>query len=85
MPQQRKDIAAFALSMSKQDVLDIIEQHFAFETPEDIEKVCETFADEVVWGSPSRGLLLTNHDEILAEYRKIVAGVLEPVEIELLR
>ena len=71
--------------MTPEEIFEIVDQHFAFETPELIERVCETFADQIVWEAPARNLLFTNHDQILNHYRKIAAGILEPVEVEMLR
>ncbi|MBI5273727.1 MAG: nuclear transport factor 2 family protein [Chlamydiales bacterium] len=71
--------------MKSREIFAIIDQHFAFETPELIERVCETFADEIIWEAPARDLLFTKHDQILDHYRNIAAGILEPVKIEVLR
>jgi len=67
--------------MNQDEIFSIVDQHFAFETPELIERVCETFAEDVTWEAPARGLRLRNHKEILEQYHKITAGILEPVEI----
>lgn len=38
-----------------------------------------------MWEAPARGLLFREHNQILEHYRKIASGILEPVEIEILK
>ena len=64
--------------MKRESVCDVVERHFEFENPEQINRVIETFSDDIVWEAPARNLYLTNHDEIVAQYRKIIAGVIAP-------
>src|SRR3990167_39359 len=71
--------------MQAEEIFSIIDCHFAFETAESIERVCETFADQIIWEAPARDVIFTDHDQILNHYRKIVAGILEPVKVEVLR
>jgi hypothetical protein len=56
----------------------IVNQHFKFETPELVERVVETFAEDIIWEAPARNLYLTDHEQIAAQYRKIIAGVKDP-------
>lgn len=69
----------------EKEIFAVIDQHFAFEMPELVEKVCETFADKVIWEAPARNVVLTDHDQILEHYRQIVAGICEPVHMIPLR
>jgi len=64
--------------MDQDTILSIIDRHFEFETPELVDRVVETYADEVIWEAPARNIILTDHDEIVANYRQLVACILEP-------
>lgn len=70
--------------MDKNKVLAVVNRHFEFETPELIERVIETFSDHVIWEAPARNLCLTDHHEIVREYRRIIAGIANPT-MEVLR
>ena len=70
--------------MSTDKILAVVDRHFSFETPEQIDKVIETYADHVIWEAPARNLYLTDHRAIVAEYRKIIAGISNP-NMEVLR
>ena len=71
--------------MTPEEIFAVVDQHFEFETSELLHRVCETYADEIIWEAPARGLLFTDHDTILSHYRKIIAGVVEPLEVKPLR
>ncbi len=71
--------------MKAEEVFAVVDRHFNFETPELIDRVCETFADTILWEAPARNLVFTEHDKIADHYRKIVAGILPPIKEEKIR
>lgn len=62
----------------EKQTLAILERHFEFENLAQIDRVIETFADEMIWEAPARNIYLTDHAAIVAQYRKIIGGMINP-------
>jgi SnoaL-like domain len=55
--------------------LEVVEAHFHNETPEFVEKAVALYADSISWEAPTRGVVMTDRDEILEAYRGIFRTV----------
>jgi hypothetical protein len=53
----------------------VVEAHFHNENPDTVEEAIKLYADNVSWEAPTRGIVMTNKDEILAAYRGIFRTV----------
>jgi ketosteroid isomerase-like protein len=51
--------------------LSAVQAHFHNENPDDVEKAVALYTDDITWEAPSRGVVMTDRDEILEAYRGI--------------
>lgn len=49
----------------------VVDWHFHSENPEEVEKAVALYHDDIVWEAPTRGLVMTDHKQILEAYRNI--------------
>lgn len=54
--------------------LEVVDAHFAYENPEEIEKAVALYTDDIVWEVPSRRRLLRDREEVANEYRGLFAA-----------
>lgn len=55
--------------------LKAVEAHFHNENPESVEAAIELYGDNISWEGPSRGIVMTDKNEILSAYRGIFRTV----------
>jgi hypothetical protein len=51
--------------------LRVVDLHFHTENPDEVEKAVALYNDDIVWEAPTRGLVMTDPQDVLASYRKI--------------
>ncbi|KZF12548.1 MAG: nuclear transport factor 2 family protein [Rhodococcus sp. (in: high G+C Gram-positive bacteria)] len=61
--------------LTREQIIDrnlfVVEDHFHNENPDSVEKAVALYADDISWEAPTRGLVMTDHQEILEAYRGI--------------
>jgi SnoaL-like domain len=61
--------------LTREQIIDrnlrVVEAHFHNENPESVEKAVALYGDEISWEAPTRGIIMTDREEILHAYRGI--------------
>jgi ketosteroid isomerase-like protein len=55
--------------------LEVVAAHFHNENPETVEQAIALYADNISWEAPTRGIIMTDKDQILEAYRGIFRSV----------